>query len=249
MRDAQKQVKLDIQKEGGSYQTRIINTVSLFIAVAKMWEDHVKDLPLPFTFQEFYEDAKRQITRQSEELSSSNRLSAFFNIISMLYTQGAIIAGREFDISTVKSVTIQISKSETDDKHWNGEERKVLYLIVNDLIESYRKVHSDESLKLNALRMYLKDHPSYIGQVKSHKFMYQVESWETDPATGFNHRSVKKAERNTSCIALDYKIVEAMGIDLERFKIAEQISLELKENANEPEILSPSNSGQDELPF
>ena len=245
MRDAQKQVKIDIQNEGGSYQTRIINTVSIFIAIMRLWEDHVKELPLPFTFAEFYEDAKKQITRQSEEISSSNRLSVFFDTISMLYAQGHIISGREFNISTEERITIQLSKSETDETNWNGETKKVLFLIVNDIIQIYQKTHSTESLKLNALRMYLKDHPAYIGQVKSHRFIYQVESWETDPATGFNHRVVKKAERNTSCIALDYKLIEEMGIDLERFKTNAQTEMQLDDTDNP----SQPNTGQNDLPF
>ena len=245
MRDAQKQVKSDIQREGGTYQTRIINTVSLFIAMARMWEDHVKELPLPFTYAEFYEDAKRQIIRQSEELNTSNRLSVFFDTISMLYAQGQIISGREFDISAEKRVTVQKSRTETEEKDWNGEERKVLFLIVNDVIQIYQKMHSSESLKLNSLRMYLKDHPAYIGQVKSHRFNYQVESWETDPATGINRKIIKKAERNTSCIALDYTIIEAMGIDLEKFKSDEEPQTE----KYDPEILSAHGYEEKELPF
>ena len=245
MRNAQKQVKSDIQKEGGTYQTRIINTVSLFIAMAKMWNDHVKELPLPFTYDEFYEDAKRQIIRQSEELSTSNRLSVFFDTISMLYTQGNIISGREFDVSVELRVTIQKSRTETDEVHWNGEQKKVLFLIVNDVIQIYQKLHNSESLKLNALRMYLKDHPAYIGQVKSHRFNYQVESWRTDPSSGINQRIIEKAERNTSCIALDYKMIEEMGIDLERFKTPDPLPAEKVE----PAILAEPENEQTEMPF
>ena len=245
MRDAQKQVKLDIQREGGTYQTRMINTVSLFIAMAKLWEDHVKDLPLPFTFSEFYEDAKRQINRQSEELSTSNRLSLFFNFIGMEYSQGRIITGREFIISQESRVTVQINRNETDEVHWNGEVKKVLFLIVTDIIESYQKMHSSESLKLNSLRMYLKDHPAFIGQIKSHRFIYQVESWRPDPITGINQRIVEKAERNTSCVALDYKIIETMGVDLERVKVPDQTSMDLNQTDNLPK----PKSSQNELPF
>jgi DNA primase catalytic core len=245
MRDYQKKVKEDIRKEGGTYQTRMINTVSLFLAMAKMWDDHVKELPLPFSFDEFYDDAKRQIVRQSEDLSTSNKLSVFFDTISMLYAQGQIITGREFDISTEKRVTLRISRTETEEKHWDGEEKKLLFLIINDVVQIYQKLHSSESLKLNSLRMYLKDHPAYIGAIKGHRFIYQVESWETDPATGINRKVVQKAERNTSCIALDYKILEAMGIDLERFKTPEQVPLDLKV----PENLSDQSEVQNELPF
>ncbi len=221
MRESQKQVKIDIEKEGGAYQTRLINTVSIFIALVKMMEVHVKDLPLPFTFDTFYEDAKRQILRQSEELSTSNRLSVFFNTISMLYAQGQIISGREFDISTESQVTITVSKTERSEVPMDGGSAPVLFLILNDTAHICQKMHNSESLKINALRMYLKDHPAYIGQVNSHRFIYQVESWEADPVTGINRKIVTKADRVTSCVALKYKLIEAMGIDLQRFKPTE----------------------------
>ena len=107
---------------------------------------------------------------------------------------------------------------------WPGK-KGVLFLIVNDVVQAYQKMHNDESLKLNSLRMYLKDHASYFGQIRSHRFIYQVESWKTDPVTHINQRVIEKAERNTSCIALDYKVIEAMGIDLVRFKEPEQTEL------------------------
>src|SRR5512136_2708699 len=115
--------------------------VLLFILCNKSSKDHVIEVPLPFSFDLFYEDAKRQIVRQSEELSTSNKLSVFFDTISMLYAQGQIISGREFDISTEKRVTLRISRTETEEKHWDGQEKKILYLIVNDVIQIYQKMH------------------------------------------------------------------------------------------------------------
>jgi len=66
-----------------------------------------------------------------------------------------------------------------------------------------------------------------------------------DPITNINHKVIKRAERNTSCIALKYKLIEAMGIDLQRFKTEEESSLE----QNDPAILSQLNAEQKELPF
>lgn len=258
MREYQKIVKQDIQKEGGLYQTRIINTVSLFLAMAKLWSEHVKELPLPFTFDEFYDVAKHQIIRQSEDLSSSNRLSVFFDTISMLYTQGQIISGREFEIRTVTSVSVQKTRTETEDITWDGESKKVLYLIVNDVIQIYQKLHSQESLKLNALRTYLRDHPSYLGQVKSNRFSYEYEAWETDPNNhDFTRRVIKKAERNTSCIALDYAKLEALGIDLEKIKINLEPELSFKPSGKDDRVpekmlqtnIFDENSLDEDLPF
>ncbi len=259
MREYQKQVKQDIQDEGGLYQTRIINTVSLFIAMAKLWVDHVKELPLPFTFDEFYEVAKKQIVRQSEDLSSSNRLAVFFDTISMLYTQGQIVAGREFEIITERRITVQKSRTETEEFDWNGAEKRVLYLIVNDVIQIYQKLHSAESLKLNALRTYLRDHPSYLGQIKSHRFSYEFEAWEADPFNSqMTRRVIKKAERNTSCIALDYEKLAAAGIDLDKMKLpnavasstdpAQTSSSSVPSTTSQTTIFD-SSKADDDLPF
>jgi hypothetical protein len=252
MRQYQKQVKQDIQDEGGQYQTRIINTVSLFIAMAKLWCEHVPELPLPFRFADFYDVAKKQIIHQSEDLSSSNRLSVFFDTISMLYTQGQIIAGREFEIATEARITVQISKTETKEMDWNGDEKRVLYLIVNDVIQIYQKLHNSESLKLNALRTYLRDHASFLGQVQSHRFTYEFEAWESDPFNSQSTRRViKKASRNTSCIALDYDILAAKGIDLDKMNT---FNAPPTESQNEP--MTPNQNLQpntrktdDDLPF
>jgi hypothetical protein len=256
MREYQKQMKQDIQDEGGIYQTRIINTVSLFIAMAKLWSEHVKELPLPFSFDEFYAVAKKQITRQSEELSSSNRLSIFFDTISMLYTQGQIVTGREFEIVSEKRVTIQKSRTETDEVSWDGETKRVIYLIINDVIQVYSKIHHNESLKLNALRTYLRDHSSYIGQIKSHRFVYEYEAIEADPFNnGFTKRVLRKAERNTSCIALDYEILSAAGIDLDKMKSNETSNFPLPTSdfplpTSNSELRTPNSELLDkELPF
>ena len=243
MREWQKLVKQEIQNEGGLYQTRIVNTVSLFIAMAKLWEEHVKELPLPFSFKQFYDIAKRQIIRQSEELSSSNRLAQFFDTISMLYAQGQIVNGREFAIETEDGITVQKSRTETEEIAWDGESKKVLYLIVNDVIQIYQKLHSGESLKLNALRTYMRDHPSYLGQIKSHRFAYEYEAWETDPMNStYTRRTIKKAERNTSCLALDYEKLTAIGIDLERIKGD-------LEKESEQRAAATSDDPSTELPF
>ena len=220
MREYQKQLKIDIQREGGFYQTRLINTASLFIAMAKLWTEHVPDLPLPFTLEEFYTVAKSQIIHQSEDINSSNRLAVFFDTISMLYTQGQLVAGREFEIAKEKQITIQKTRNETDEINWNGAEKRVLYLIVSDVNQICQKRNSNESLKLNALRTYLCNHTSFLGQIKSHRFHYEYEAWETDPLNNNNTRRViRKAARNTSCIALDYDKLEAAGIDLDKMKM------------------------------
>jgi hypothetical protein len=85
--------------------------------------------------------------------------------------------------------------------------------------------------------MYLKDHPAYIGQVKSHRFVYQYEKLEKDPANAdFVRRALSNAERNTSCIALDYEKIAELGIDLERNKVSKENPLPQGETINLKEV-------------
>ena len=252
-REYQKQVKQDITNEGGTYQTRLINTVSLFIAMCKLWSIHVPELPLPFSFNDFYEIAKKQIIRQSEDLTSSNRLSVFFDTISMLYTQGQIIAGREFEVITEHEITVQLSKTESKKISWEGKSKRVLYLIVNEVIQIYQKLHSAESLKLNALRTYLRDHSSYLGQIQSRRFTYEFEAWETDPFnSSLTKRVINKASTSTSCIALDYEKLATLGIDLDKMRIPQfpnSIVPSQPPDSTAQDLPNKSNKIDDDLPF
>jgi hypothetical protein len=221
--------------------------------MAKLWCEHVPELPLPFRFTDFYDVAKKQIIHQSEDLSSSNRLSVFFDTISMLYTQGQIIAGREFEIITENAISVQLSKAESREISWQGKSKRVLYLIVNDVIQIYQKLHNSESLKLSALRTYLRDHVSYLGQIQSRRFTYEFEAWEADQ---FNNsqpkRVIKKASRSTSCIALDYEKLAAIGIDLDKLRIPQIPDILPSIHTATLETQEPltlSKKTDDELPF
>ncbi|MEI8049306.1 MAG: hypothetical protein WCI92_18135 [Bacteroidota bacterium] len=172
----------------------------------------------------------------------------------MLYTQGQIIAGREFEIVSEKNITIQTTRTETEVLGFDGGNKKVLYLIISDVIQIYQKLHGADSLKINALRTYLRDNPAYLGQIKSHRFIYEIESWEPDPLNRSANliRVKQKAERNTSCIAMDYDKLSQLGIDLDRMKTSEQTFTHNPANITEnniPNETPKSKDTDDELPF
>ena len=81
---------------------------------------------------------------------------------------------------------------------------------MNILHPLYREIHKSESLKSTALFMYLKDHPGYLGQVKSTRFIWQ-EVIEVPNASGYPEKQISYPNQNTSALAFDY---DKLGIDL-----------------------------------
>ena len=91
----------------------------------------------------------------------------------------------------------------------------------------------------------MKDHPAFIGQVKSHRFEWEYEEWAEDNFSGSVKKVISKGERNTSCIAFDYEKIAAMGIDLVKKKtdsFAEKIpaSQDLFADQKKEVLLEPS---------
>ncbi|MCX6272426.1 MAG: DNA primase [Bacteroidetes bacterium] len=212
-RQVHKQMKEDLNSEGSFYQTRILNTISLFLTIVKLFEEHAPELPMPFSYNEFYLLARQKIISQSEAISQSNKLSIFFDTIALLLNrEHGIIQGREFKIEEDKILTVQKSKNESKIISFD-KPTKILYLRLNILHQMYKDMHKAEALKPNALLMYLRDHPAYLGPVKSTRFEWK-EQTQVD-TMGFVERKLFNASTNTSALALDYAKI---GIDLEKFK-------------------------------
>ena len=59
-----------------------------------------------FTYSSFFNIATEKILSQIEKISSTNKLSTFFQTISTLITHGKIIIGREIKIVEQEVVTV-----------------------------------------------------------------------------------------------------------------------------------------------
>ncbi|MDR2066016.1 MAG: hypothetical protein LBP85_09975 [Prevotellaceae bacterium] len=75
----------------------------------------------------------------------------------------------------------------------------------------------NESLKMNNLIIYLKDHPAYIGQVKGTRFTWKEYTDTKDEITGTVRKTEIINEQNTSAVALNYYVLkELTNINLEK---------------------------------
>lgn len=207
-------------------QARVINTVSLFLAMCKLLETYAPHLKLPFSYDEFLKIATDKVRQQVSMIIKTDKLAIFFNAIDYLIDRGSIKYGRDFKIERPGSIKLK-----------NGEEKilkpsdtPVLYMNLGNIHKMYEAsmTNGDKPLTLTTLDINLKSHSAYIGQVQSTRFRWLEEKsvpmgGEFRNAEGeleenmLVKRVMEKREKNTSAVALNYDILSKMlGIDFER---------------------------------
>ena len=214
-----KELKEIFRNKGIPVENRITNTVSLFTTMVKVLEDYAPHLVLPFTYDEFFKLAQLQIIEQSEQIISTNRLSGFFEALEILMIREKILFGRDFKIEIGSKVIIMLNSKETAEKDLH-KDTKILYLRINNIHSHYCDLKKTEALKMGNLNTYLKDHPAYIGQIKSTRFDWIEFKESKDPLKNYVEKVAKKASSNTSAVAFNYEILkENVNIDLEKFDL------------------------------
>jgi len=229
-----KELKAAFREKGITIENRITNTVSLFTTMVKILENYAPHLKLPFTYAEFLQLAKEQIIEQSEAIISTNRLSGFFESLEILMIREKILFGRDFKIEqSEKTITIMLNSKETYDKDIPNE-TKLLFLRINNIHSHYQDLKRNEALKIGNLMTYIKDHPAYIGHVKSTRFDWVEVKDMQDPQKDYVQKKSIKASSNTSAVVFDYNILkESLNIDLEKFNASPEDDID-KEPKEEP---------------
>jgi hypothetical protein len=239
-RNCFKELKEDIRTTHGALegQTRILNTVSLFLSMCKLMEEHAPHLKLPFTYNDFFKIAREKVIKQAENINSTNRLAVYFNSITNLIEHGSLLYGRDLKIEQPVRIKVMVNRKETTETVLPSPETRILYLRISSIHPHYEKMRlAKDILKESSLLVNLASHPSYIGHVKAVRFKWNIVR-EVPAGNGdlSMRKIVQPQETNTSAVALNYdKLKELIDIDLERYisKNDEEKSEKSKEETNE----------------
>ena len=224
-KELQSMVELSGSRSGD--QTRIINTVSMFLTMCKLMTVYAPELQLPFTYEEFLYLAVDKVRKQVDMLVKTDKLAMFFNTIDFLIDKGSIKYGRDFKIERPTRLKLKGGV----EKILQPSDTAVLYMNLSNVHKMYVAAMSngDKPLSLTTLEVNLNSHPAYIGQVSNTRFRW-METKEV-PAGGFivnptdgSHtanmnmvRVMEKKEKMTSAVVLNYDTLsKMMGIDFER---------------------------------
>lgn len=233
-RQTYKDLRNSLIESGNNVENRLINTISLFVTMVRLIENHIPDLKLPFTYDEFFAISREKIIAQSETIQSANRLALFFESLETLMLREKILTGRDFKIEPVSKITLQVNKTKSEEKVF-PDFKKVLFLRINNIHPHYMDLYRGEALKRQNLASYLEEHDAFIGQVKSTRFQWEeFAREETGGAVSFVK---KKPSSNTSALCFDYdKLKEMVDIDLEKYKL-DDYNPAINVNDEDPVIL------------
>lgn len=197
--------------------SRTIETISLFTTICKIVETHTQ-LKLPFTYEEFFKLATSKVVKQVETVSTTNKISSYFQAIQFLLVNGKLVQGRDFKISYPKQLTTKQPGSSEYKLYELAPEQRILFLNFTNIFSAYKVVEGRESLSKQSLLNYFESNPAYIGHIRNTKFKYfEEERYEEENAFGqieVKYRMVKRSPTN-SAYAFDYDIIsQIMDIDL-----------------------------------
>lgn len=209
---------------GSGDMTRIINTISLFLSMCKLLEEHAPHLKLPFSYMDFYEIAKKKVIAQVEMISRTDKLAGFFKAMEVMINTRTIIEGRDFAIGQPEKLTIKLSGNERKELPIPAG-TKVLYLRMSSIHTLYAKSsYNSEDATQSTIEANIRSNPSYIGVVNGYWFRWketkEVPRGDIKGNGEVNNemiRVVEQRKQNTSCIALNYDVFrQYFDIDLER---------------------------------
>lgn len=234
------ETRVDITNTEGL--TRILNSVSLITAMCKLIETHTS-LELPFTYTTFRDIATAKILNQVNTISTSNKLTNFFQTINYLLTQGSIQYGRELKVSnaTNGAITVKEKGNETNTIEFNNPETEILYVQLSAIYPLYAR-STESPLSKQSLVTYFKSNAAYYGLVKSTRFIWYEEINTPRKAldnegneTGviYNDKQLVKRTSNTSAFAFNYEILTALlDIDFKREETVPEIELDNEQQEN-----------------
>lgn len=225
--------------------SRILNTYSMFLAMCKVIVTYT-DFTLPFTYEEFEETAVRELLKQVESISSSNKLYNFFSTIDMLIDNKHIIEGRDFKIEAPGSLMLKKQGNATYEKILDPADINIIHIRIDNIYPHYARYVGKDSLSRASLLAYLQSHESWIGQSKATRFSWK-ETVETttgmkrqiDLDTAVDDLTMVKVREDrhkiTSSIVLNYDILkELLSVDYQRGDQFSEMSIE---NNTEEELM------------
>ena len=207
-------------------QTRIINTVAIFAATAKLLIEYAPHLRLPFTYDRFLELCVNKVTAQIGMIQATNKLAEFFDIVEVLIDRKILIPGRDYRI-------VQPGRGQTLARKKQQpfivptEKTEILYLRIESIHSAYmaemqHRAGREHPLTKQTLFTNLRSDPTFIGETSGFKFRWEEEVTAVSPNrqegdTPFSTRIMKTFEKVTSAVILNYTLFrEHYEKDLER---------------------------------
>ncbi len=223
--------KVLIGSNASGDMVRIINTVTLFLALCKIITEHAPHLQLPFTYDEFFQIASAKVISQVELITHSDKLANFFKAMDVMIDSGLVKEGRDFAIDSPQQITFKVGDTKRVEVY--EAQKRVLFIRLSNVFTCYARNYNREEVTLSTIEQNLRSHPAYMGMTPSWRFKWleeksvpagesiKVVDGVEQKSTDMSMRKImSKMEKITSCMVLDYDVFLRFyeDLDLERRK-------------------------------
>jgi hypothetical protein len=202
----QKKLLERAKANGLRIESRVNNNFAALCACIELVAEQFK---LPFTYNEFVDEAYSHLRRMSTLLASSSGMSQFWKMMEFMLDRGLLTYGIEFKVKTVDEEVLQKYEADAEPKKYEWKEfpQKVLYVrfnVVHKLyMEQTKRINGHNGINEDTLLLYLMNQPYYLGKKKSMEF----------DKPGAKGRFV------TTCLCFKY---DELKIDIDRSDIEEE---------------------------
>jgi hypothetical protein len=172
-------LKDELLRENKAFDERLVRNFCSILAPVRILQNLTVPLKMNFEYERIYNLAKQMISELSAQISSSEALSNFWNMIEFMLDNRLIESGNDFKIQTVIGLEYVSRYDKKENQQW--ELPKIILFIrfsrIHPLyMEAHRKQFGKNGVDLVSLMHYIKHHHAYIGYKSSYRFNNQISS-------------------------------------------------------------------------
>jgi hypothetical protein len=185
-------IKTDMINSNQQFEERLLRNFCTVLAPVKILQQCASDIDFGFTFEELYNQSREMVSELSAQISSSEALATFWNLMEFMLDSNMIQNGVDFQIKTKYEVNTkdanQHIKVDFRDANGNKFPEKIIYIRFSKIhplyLEAHRKQHGVNGIDLVSLMHYVKHHKAYIGYVDSERFSSTIVKHEDQLTSG-----------------------------------------------------------------
>ena len=206
LKEVRKQVGVALQ--GKQCEDRIVNNWCVPLAALRVLQDAVPTL----AYDDLFKIVIEGILKQTAECKTNGEQGTFWNMVQFFFSEGIINDTADFMVRYKMKL-----KTDVVDVAWL-EKKPILYLQTSRIFNLYRKEgrKSDEKvLPTDALKYYLVNSPSYLGQKVARFNVYRNGFPVLDSVRKDKFGNPAKLSQAARCYCFDYqKLVDQYSLNM-----------------------------------
>jgi hypothetical protein len=220
-----------IETRGEQQEDRMVRNICIPVAMYKLMHKHIGQ-HLPFDYETLKKVALDKVIEQMKLIAGANETNTFWDMVEFLVEQQLVKEMFDYKFREGQRMVSVYSDKKSVDKDL-GKATTVLYMRLTKIIPLYRQEFKRQNqstaspMDKGSLLHYIKHQKYYIGMSTGQKFQ------TADHDTAGKYKST-----SSSCIMLNFDMMEELGIELKRDSSADNM-------AAEPDEVSASDLNPD----